>query len=147
MPSVLIPTPLRKLTAELESVSAIGANIGELIDNLDKAYPGLKDRLCDEAGNVRRFVNIYVNGEDIRFLEEKATAVNDLFIDPGDPVFDPFFEPPNFVAIGIADVSITGDMLPQNRPALEISLLRFVEISGDLIDEFGNVFRIQNTFP
>ena len=77
MPSVLIPTPLRKLTAELESVSAAGANIGELIENLDKAYPGLKDRLCDEAGNVRRFVNIYVNGEDIRFLEEKATAVND----------------------------------------------------------------------
>lgn len=77
MPSVLIPTPLRKLTAELESVSALGANIGELIDNLDQAYPGLKDRLCDEAGNVRRFVNIYVNGEDIRFLEEKATAVTD----------------------------------------------------------------------
>ena len=77
MPSILIPTPLRKLTAELESVSAVGSNIGELIDNLDKAYPGLKDRLCDEAGNVRRFVNIYVNGEDIRFLEEKATAVKD----------------------------------------------------------------------
>jgi sulfur-carrier protein len=77
MPSVLIPTPLRKLTAELESVSAAGANIGELIDNLDKAYPGLKNRLCDEAGNVRRFVNIYVNGEDIRFLEEKSTAVKD----------------------------------------------------------------------
>jgi molybdopterin synthase sulfur carrier subunit len=77
MPSILIPTPLRKLTAELESVSAAGANIGELIDNLDKAYPGLKNRLCDEAGNVRRFVNIYVNGEDIRFLEEKATAVKD----------------------------------------------------------------------
>ena len=77
MPSVLIPTPLRKLTAELETVSAAGANIGELIDNLNQAYPGLKDRLCDEAGNVRRFVNIYVNGEDIRFLEEKATAVKD----------------------------------------------------------------------
>jgi molybdopterin synthase sulfur carrier subunit len=77
MPSVLIPTPLRKLTAELESVSAAGANVGELIENLDKAYPGLKDRLCDEAGNVRRFVNIYVNGEDIRFLEEKATPVKD----------------------------------------------------------------------
>jgi len=77
MPSVLIPTPLRKLTAELESVSAAGTNIGELIDNLDKAYPGLKNRLCDETGNVRRFVNIYVNGEDIRFLEEKATAVKD----------------------------------------------------------------------
>jgi molybdopterin synthase sulfur carrier subunit len=77
MPSVLIPTPLRKLTAELETVSAAGATIGELIDNLDAAYPGLKDRLCDEQGNVRRFVNIFVNGEDIRFLEEKATAVKD----------------------------------------------------------------------
>ena len=77
MPSVLIPTPLRKLTNELESVSAAGASIGELLDNLDKAFPGLKDRVCDEAGNVRRFVNIYVNGEDIRFLEEKATAVKD----------------------------------------------------------------------
>jgi sulfur-carrier protein len=77
MPSVLIPTPLRKLTNELESVSAAGANVGELLDNLDKAYPGLKDRVCDEQGNVRRFVNVYVNGEDIRFLEDKATAVKD----------------------------------------------------------------------
>ena len=77
MPSVLIPTPLRKLTNELESVSAAGANVGELLDNLDKAFPGLKDRVCDEAGNVRRFVNIYINGEDIRFLDEKATAVKE----------------------------------------------------------------------
>ena len=77
MPTVLSPTPLRKLTNELESVSGAGATIGELIDNLDQAFPGLKDRICDEAGNVRRFVNIYVNGEDIRFLEEKATPVKD----------------------------------------------------------------------
>jgi molybdopterin synthase sulfur carrier subunit len=77
MPSVLIPTPLRKLTGDLESVSAAGGNIGEIIDNLEKAHPGLKDRLCDESGNVRRFVNIYVNGEDIRFLEEKATSVKE----------------------------------------------------------------------
>ncbi len=77
MPTVLIPTPLRKLTNELEEVSAAGATIGELIDNLDAAFPGLKDRVCDEAGNVRRFVNIFVNGEDIRFLEDKATAVKD----------------------------------------------------------------------
>ena len=77
MPSVLIPTPLRKLTNELEEVSAAGANIGELLDNLDAAFPGLKDRVCDEAGNVRRFVNIFVNGEDIRFLDEKATPVKD----------------------------------------------------------------------
>jgi sulfur-carrier protein len=77
MPSVLIPTPLRKLTNELEEVSAAGANIGELLDNLDLAFPGLKDRVCDEAGNVRRFVNIFINGEDIRFLDEKATLVKD----------------------------------------------------------------------
>ena len=77
MPSVLIPTPLRKLTNDLESVSAAGNNVGELLDNLDKAFPGLKERVCDETGNVRRFVNIYVNGEDIRFLEEKATAVRE----------------------------------------------------------------------
>jgi sulfur-carrier protein len=77
MPSVLIPTPLRKLTNELETVSAAGGTIGELIDNLDKAFPGLKERVCDDQGAVRRFVNIYVNGEDIRFLEDKATAVKD----------------------------------------------------------------------
>ena len=77
MPSVLIPTPLRKLTNDLESVSAAGNNVGELLDNLDKAFPGLKERVCDETGNVRRFVNIYVNGEDIRFLDEKATAVQE----------------------------------------------------------------------
>jgi molybdopterin synthase sulfur carrier subunit len=77
MPSVLIPTPLRKLTNELETVSAAGANVGEMLDNLDKAFPGLKDRVCDESGNVRRFVNIFVNGEDIRFLDDKATALNE----------------------------------------------------------------------
>ena len=77
MPTVLIPTPLRKLTNDLEEVSAAGATVGELLDNLDGAFPGLKDRVCDEAGNVRRFVNIFVNGEDIRFLEEKATPVKD----------------------------------------------------------------------
>lgn len=77
MPDVLIPTPLRKLTGELESVNAAGATIGEVLENLDKAHPGLKERLCDEAGNVRRFVNIYVNGEDIRFLEEQATPVKE----------------------------------------------------------------------
>ncbi|HZJ14772.1 MAG TPA: ubiquitin-like small modifier protein 1 [Chthoniobacteraceae bacterium] len=77
MPSVLIPTPLRKLTNDLESVSAAGNNVGELLDNLDKAFPGLKERVCDETGNVRRFVNIYVNGEDIRFLDEKATSVKE----------------------------------------------------------------------
>ena len=77
MPSVRIPTPLRKLTNDLEVVSAAGGNVGELLDNLDKAFPGLRERICDEEGNVRRFVNIFVNDEDIRFLEERATPVKD----------------------------------------------------------------------
>jgi molybdopterin synthase sulfur carrier subunit len=77
MPSVRIPTPLRKLTNELEVVDAAGSNIGEVLENLDKAFPGLKDRICDEGGNIRRFVNVFVNDEDIRFLEEKSTPVKD----------------------------------------------------------------------
>jgi molybdopterin synthase sulfur carrier subunit len=77
MASIRIPTPLRKLTNELEVVQAAGANIGEILENLDKTFPGLKERICDEQGNVRRFVNVFVNDEDIRFLDEKATAVKD----------------------------------------------------------------------
>ena len=77
MPSVRIPTPLRKLTNELEVVEASGANINEVIESLNQAFPGLKDRICDEEGNVRRFVNVFVNDEDIRFLDERATAVKD----------------------------------------------------------------------
>jgi molybdopterin synthase sulfur carrier subunit len=77
MPSVRIPTPLRKLTNELEVVQASGSNITEVIASLDAAFPGLKERICDEAGQVRRFVNVFVNDEDIRFLEENATPVKD----------------------------------------------------------------------
>ena len=74
---VRIPAPLRKLTGDQEVVPAEGVNIGEILGNLDKSFPGLLERICDEQGNVRRFVNIFVNDEDIRFLEEKATAVKD----------------------------------------------------------------------
>jgi molybdopterin synthase sulfur carrier subunit len=66
---------MRKLTNEQELVQAAGANIGELIDDLEKSYPGIKERLCDQNGNVRRFVNIFLNDEDIRFLEDKGTPV------------------------------------------------------------------------
>ena len=66
-----------KLTNEQELVQAAGANIGELIDDLEKTYPGIKERLCDQNGNVRRFVNIFLNDEDIRFLEDKGTAVKE----------------------------------------------------------------------
>ena len=77
MASIRIPTPLRKLTNELEVVQASGSNIGEILVSLDQAFPGLKERICDEQGNVRRFVNVFVNDEDIRFLDEQATAVKD----------------------------------------------------------------------
>jgi len=66
---------MRKMTNEQEVVQATGANIGELIDDLERSFPGIKERLCDQEGNVRRFVNIFLNDEDIRFLEDKATAV------------------------------------------------------------------------
>ena len=72
---VRIPSPLRKLTKDEEVVAVEGANISEILANLDTAFPGLIERICDEQGNVRRFVNIFVNDEDIRFLEEKATPV------------------------------------------------------------------------
>ena len=75
--TVRIPTPLRKLTGENEVVTAEGASIGEILTSLEKSYPGLAERICDESGNVRRFVNIFLNDEDIRFLGEKETPVRD----------------------------------------------------------------------
>jgi len=75
--SVRIPTPLRKLTGGADEVSIEGANVGEIIENLEAAHPGLKERLCDEAGEIRRFVNVYVNDEDVRFLNGRATALKD----------------------------------------------------------------------
>ncbi len=74
---VTIPTPLRTLTGGKDTVEAGGATIAALIDNLDAQFPGLKGRLCDDTGALRRFVNIYVNGEDVRFLQDKATPVKD----------------------------------------------------------------------
>jgi molybdopterin synthase sulfur carrier subunit len=73
--SIRIPTPLRKLTNGLEIVQAHGANVGELLASLDVQFPGLRERICDETGRVRRFVNVYLNDEDIRFLDEQGTTV------------------------------------------------------------------------
>src|SRR5438128_1035268 len=75
--NVLIPTPLRKLTNEQESVSATGATIGQVIDDLERQFPGFGARLTDDSGNLRRFVNIYLNEEDIRFLAGKETPVKE----------------------------------------------------------------------
>jgi molybdopterin synthase sulfur carrier subunit len=74
---VRIPTPLRKITADHDSVPADGTILSQCIDSLEASYPGLKDRLCDEAGEIRRFVNIYVNGEDVRFLQGLTTPLKD----------------------------------------------------------------------
>jgi molybdopterin synthase sulfur carrier subunit len=72
---VKIPTPLRKLTKDQAEVDAAGSTIRELVEDLEKQFPGFKERMCDEAGELRRFVNVYVGEEDIRFLEGLDTKI------------------------------------------------------------------------
>jgi len=74
---VRIPTPLRKLTNNEEVVEVDAATIGEVVAELQARYPGFKERLLDETGAVRRFVNVYVNEEDIRFLQNQQTQLKD----------------------------------------------------------------------
>ncbi|TAE60448.1 MAG: MoaD/ThiS family protein [Nostocales cyanobacterium] len=74
---VLIPTALQKYTNNQATLECSGSNVSELLDSLETACPGIKERICDEAGKPRRFLNIYVNSEDIRFLENTETALND----------------------------------------------------------------------
>ena len=75
--NVRIPTPLRKLTNGESEVEANGADISQLIDDLEKNYPGIKGKLCEDNGNVRKFLNIYLNDDDIRFMDSLATEVKD----------------------------------------------------------------------
>jgi len=77
MTNIKIPTLLRKFTNGESEVKGSGSTINELVDNLDKSCPGIKNRLLDEEGKIRKFVNIYVNGEDVRFLNDIDTKVND----------------------------------------------------------------------
>jgi molybdopterin synthase sulfur carrier subunit len=74
---VRIPTPLRTLTKGNAEIQAKGDTIDSLVSDLERQYPGLKDRLLDESGELRRFINIYVNQEDIRFLQAKKTTLKD----------------------------------------------------------------------
>lgn len=74
---VRIPTPLRKVTKDEAEVTAEGSNIRQVLDDLESRYPGLKERLCDEEGELRRFVNVYVGEEDIRFLQGLDTEIGD----------------------------------------------------------------------
>ena len=75
--SVKIPTPLRKVTNGEANVSAVGANVRELIDDLERQFPGMRERLCDDDGSLRRFVNVFVGDEDIRFMDGLDTALED----------------------------------------------------------------------
>ena len=75
MAKVRIPTPLRKLTNNEELVEVTANSVGEAITQLQTRYPGIKERLVDETGAIRRFVNVYVNEEDIRFLQNQETPL------------------------------------------------------------------------
>ena len=77
MVKVRIPTPLRPLTGGKGEVETQAVDIQSMIDSLNGQFPGLKGRICDEAGEIRRFVNIYLNEEDIRFLSGKETLIKD----------------------------------------------------------------------
>ncbi|MFE1746161.1 MoaD/ThiS family protein [Coleofasciculus sp. H7-2] len=74
---VLVPTPLQKLTNNQATIQGNGSTISELLESLEQSFPGIKVRLCDENGEPRRFVNFYVNSEDIRFLEGTQTPLNE----------------------------------------------------------------------
>src|SRR2546426_12336071 len=77
MVKVRIPTPLRPMTGGKSEVETQASDIQAMIESLNDQFPGLKNRICDDTGEIRRFVNIYLNEEDIRFLNGKATALKD----------------------------------------------------------------------
>jgi sulfur-carrier protein len=75
--TVRVPTPMRKMTNDQQEVQASGDSIAAVLTDLESRYPGFTNRICDENGELRRFINVYVNDEDIRFLQGKETALND----------------------------------------------------------------------
>lgn len=77
--TVRIPTPLRRVTDGQDKVDAEGATLREIIDSMESQFPGIKARICDENGDLRNFVNVFVNGEDVRFMDgvDSATADGD----------------------------------------------------------------------
>ena len=75
MATIRIPSPLRRYTNNQSKVESNGANIAQLIDNLEAQYPGVKTRLCDESGQIKRYVNIFINGEEIRTLQGGDTTI------------------------------------------------------------------------
>ncbi|HEY8171639.1 MAG TPA: ubiquitin-like small modifier protein 1 [Dehalococcoidia bacterium] len=75
MAQIRIPMPLRKLTNEQDVVASDALTLAAAVDGLEAQYPGIKERLVDDTGQIRRFVNVYVNGEDVRFLDNINTAL------------------------------------------------------------------------
>ena len=75
--TVRVPTPMRKMTNDHQEVQANGDSIAAILQDLETNYPGFTNRICDDSGELRRFINVYVNDEDIRFLQGKETALKD----------------------------------------------------------------------
>ena len=75
--TVRIPAPLRKVTNDKDRVEVDAENLADMVQAMEEQYPGIKERLLDEAGELRHFVNIYVNGEDVQFLDGLETAISD----------------------------------------------------------------------
>lgn len=75
--AVRIPTPLRALTGETDVVQGEGGTLAELVADLERRFPGMRDRLVDEDGEIRRFVNVFVDGEDVRFEQGLGTALRE----------------------------------------------------------------------
>jgi molybdopterin converting factor small subunit len=74
---VIIPTPLRKFTSGAELVEVEAGTIKEVLDRLEARHPGIRASLCDDSGTLKRFINIYLDGEDVRFLDNLSTPVRD----------------------------------------------------------------------
>jgi sulfur-carrier protein len=73
---VLIPTPLRRFTGGDAKVTVTGGSVGEVLDALERAYPGIGERLRDDSGQIRRFVNVFVNGQNVRDRDGVETALS-----------------------------------------------------------------------
>lgn len=74
---VRIPQPLRSLTGDAATVNGSGESLLACIDYLDAQYPGIRERVMDESGEIRRFVNVYINGDDVRFIDGLASPLKD----------------------------------------------------------------------
>ena len=75
--TVRIPTPLRRVTNGQDKVLVTGSTLSNVISALEEQFPGIKDRLCNDQGGLRNFVNVYINGEDVRFLEGLKSTTKD----------------------------------------------------------------------